>query len=271
MKLTRPASSLIRPAIYWVATGLVVLETAVGAEWDLARIRFVRDIFDHLGYPYYLLTILGIWKVPAVIALAAPGFQRVKEWAYTGIFLVYSGAVASHLMAGDAREAWSPLFLAILTVVSWAMRPESRKLPGRSLVPASPLASSASSTPALTRRVVYWVFTALLALALISGGVAQLLGAHENVEGIMHLGYPAFFVTILGFWKLVGGITILLPRLRLAKEWAYAGIVFNMSGAAVSNAVSGMPAWHVVVNLVLLAMAVLSWAWRPANRKMPVS
>jgi uncharacterized membrane protein YphA (DoxX/SURF4 family) len=106
----------------------------------------------------------------------------------------------------------------------------------------------------------------MLAVCVISGGAFQLIGARESVEGIVHLGYPAFFVTILGFWKLMSGITILIPGFPRVKEWAYAGIVFNMSGAAVSNAVSGMAAWHVVVNIVFLAFALLSWALRPSVR-----
>jgi hypothetical protein len=86
------------------------------------------------------------------------------------------------------------------------------------------------------------------------------------VEGIIRLGYPAFFVNILGFWKVMGGIILLIPGFPRVKEWAYAGIVFDLSGAAVSNAVSGMPGWHVVVTLILLAITLLSWALRPSVR-----
>jgi uncharacterized membrane protein YphA (DoxX/SURF4 family) len=102
---------------------------------------------------------------------------------------------------------------------------------------------------------------------MVSGGAAQLFGARQNVEGIIRLGYPPFFLTIIGFWKLLGGIAIVIPRIRLAKEWAYAGIVFDLSGAAVSNAVNSMPAWHVVAPLVLLALAVLSWVLLPSARR----
>ena len=70
----------------------VLLETAVGAEWDLARIQYVREIFAHLGYPLYLLTILGIAKVLAVIGLVTPRARRVREWTYAGMFFVYAGA-----------------------------------------------------------------------------------------------------------------------------------------------------------------------------------
>jgi DoxX-like protein len=79
----------LRTIIYWVVSPPVLLETAVGAEWDLARIPFVREIFAHLGYPLYLLTILGVAKLLAVIGLVTPRARRVKEWAYAGVFFVY--------------------------------------------------------------------------------------------------------------------------------------------------------------------------------------
>jgi uncharacterized membrane protein YphA (DoxX/SURF4 family) len=257
MKLARPATALLRPIAYWVTTGLIVLETAVGAEWDLARIVFVRQVFTHLGYPLYLLTILGIWKLPAAIVLVVPGFGRVKEWAYMGLFLVYTGACASHFIHGDTSEPWSPLILALLTVASWSLRPDSRKW-----TPGVDQVAHASTA----RRIIYWILTILLALCVIAGGAFQLIGARESVEGIIRLGYPAFFTNILGFWKVLGGIVILIPGFPRVKEWAYAGIVFDMSGAAVSNAVSGMPGWHVIVNIVFLAIALLSWALQPSVR-----
>jgi hypothetical protein len=200
IKLARPAATLLRPIAYWIATGLIVLETAAGAEWDLVRNDFVRQVFAHLGYPLYLLTILGIWKLPAAIVLIMPGFGRAKEWAYTGLFLVYTGASASHFMHGDTSEPWSPLVLALLTVASWALRPDSRKwAPG----------IEQSAPASLAIRIVYWTTTILVAFAMASGGAAQLFGARQNVEGIIRLGYPAFFLTIIGFWKLLSWI--LLP------------------------------------------------------------
>jgi hypothetical protein len=160
-------------------------------------------------------------------------------------------------MHGDTSEPWSPLVLALLTVASWSLRPDSRKwTPGfDQIAPAS-----------AARRIIYWSLTTLLAFCILSGGVFQLLRARESVEGIVRLGYPAFFVTILGFWKVLGGISILLPGLPRVKEWAYAGIVFDLSGAAVSNAVSGMPGWHVVTPLILVAVTILSWIWWPSVR-----
>lgn len=262
IKLARPATTLLRPIAYWVATGLIVLETAAGAEWDLARNDFVRQVFAHLGYPLYLLTILGIWKLPAAIVLVIPRFGRAKEWAYIGLFLVYTGAAASHFMRGDISQPWDPLILALLTIASWTLRPGSRKW-------------TPTSDQQITRarRIIYWTTTILVAFPIAAGGLGQLLGARENVEGIVRLGYPAFFLTIIGFWKLLGGIAIVIPRIRaiprfrLVKEWAYAGIVFDLSGAAVSNAVNGMPGWHVVAPLVLMVIAIVSWILLPSARQ----
>lgn len=249
IRLARPASSLVKPIAYWVTTGLIVLETAVGAEWDLVRIPFVREIFGNLGYPLYLLTILGIWKIPGALVLVIPRAGRLKEWAYAGLFFVYTGASASHFMHGDIANGWSPLVFALLTVASRALRPESRKW--------EPVVLQGKGKPSI--RVVYWITTILIAFSILSGGVFQLIGARESVEGIMRLGYPAFFVRILGFWKLFGGAAIVIPRFPRLKEWAYAGIVFDLTGAAASNAASGMPAWHVIAPLVLTAIALVSW------------
>jgi hypothetical protein len=84
----------------------------------------------HLGYPLYLGVILGAWRIPGAATLVAPGFARLKEWAYAGTVFNYTGAAASHFLAGDRAIQWfSPLVLAALTLVSWKLRPPSRSLP----------------------------------------------------------------------------------------------------------------------------------------------
>jgi hypothetical protein len=95
----------------------------------------------------------------------------------------------------------------------------------------------------------YWSSTILLAFALLSGGAAEIVRQRGTIEGMVHLGYPGYFVMIIGFWKVLGAITLLAPGLLLLKEWAYAGVFFNMTGAAVSHAVCGDPGWHVIVTL----------------------
>jgi uncharacterized membrane protein YphA (DoxX/SURF4 family) len=274
LRLARPATSLLRPIAYWVATGLIVLETAVGAAWDLARIALVKDSFIHLGYPLYLLTILGVWKLPAAIVLVIPRFGRLKEWAYFGLLLVYTGAAASHFMRGDTAEVWGPMIFALLTVASWALRPDSRKwtpVGGSTANRASDYGPAGASGSRAARasivvRLVYWVTTILLAFSIFSGGLFQLISAKESVDGIMRLGYPAFFVTILGFWKVLGGVAVLIPGFPRVREWAYAGIIFDLTGAAASNGMSSMPGWHVAAPLVLCAFALLSWYLQPSAR-----
>jgi uncharacterized membrane protein YphA (DoxX/SURF4 family) len=130
-------------------------------------------------------------------------------------------------------------------------------------------ASTTRKTSPLTARSAgYWTATILIALSLLSGGAAYLLRADVPLRGMADLGYPAYFVTILGIWKVLGGLALLAPRLPLVKEWAYAGIAFNLTGAAFSHAAVGDPTAKVIVPLVLLAIAAASWALRPASRRL---
>jgi hypothetical protein len=122
--------ALIRLIAYWLFTVVVAFELSAGALWDLLRIEYVRVVFAHLGYPLYLLIILGVWRVPGALALLVPRFARLKEWAYAGSFFDYTGAAASHFLAGDRAGLWlGPLIFSVFTLVSWALRPESRRLP----------------------------------------------------------------------------------------------------------------------------------------------
>ena len=93
-----PGKSLrsIRTIIYWIFTFMVAYEMVAGGIWDLLRIEYVRVVLAHLGYPMYLLTIIGVWKIPCAIVLFLPRFLRLKEWAYAGAVFNYTGAAASH-------------------------------------------------------------------------------------------------------------------------------------------------------------------------------
>jgi hypothetical protein len=117
-----------RPVGYWVATTAVAGELGLGGVWDIARIPSVRHLVTHLGYPSYFLVLLGTWKVLGAIALVVPRRPLLKEWAYAGTFLVYTGAMASHLTTGyDLGELGALSVLTALTVLSWALRPPSRR------------------------------------------------------------------------------------------------------------------------------------------------
>lgn len=122
--------------------------------------------------------------------------------------------------------------------------------------------------PFSLRHAIYWTATALLAMAFLSGGVRHLLQAPDVVSGIMALGYPLYFILLLGVWKLLGGIVILMPGLPRLKEWAYAGMFFDLTGAAVSHASMGSPTWHVFVTLTLAGVVLLSWYLRPESRRL---
>ena len=123
-------SPRLRSVVYWAVSAPVLLETAVGIQWDLARIPYVVDILGRLGFPVYFATILGVSKILALVALFLPGTARLKEWAYAGLVFVYVGAAACHLAVGDTVGAiLTPLVLAVITLVSWALRPASRRDP----------------------------------------------------------------------------------------------------------------------------------------------
>ena len=115
---------------------------------------------------------------------------------------------------------------------------------------------------------LYWIATALLTAVLLLGGVLDLLHAPPVMQAFTALGYPAYVASILGAWKLLGGAAIATPGLPRLKEWAYAGIAFDLSGAALSHASSGDPAAKVAIPLVLLGLAAASWALRPATRRL---
>ena len=117
-------------------------------------------------------------------------------------------------------------------------------------------------------NTTYWTSTAITAFVLLSGGLADLAGADWAVAGIVALGYPAYLATILGVWKILGAVAITVPGHPRLKEWAYAGTVFDLSGAFASHLVAGSPWFHLAATSTLLAVAGLSWATRPASRRL---
>lgn len=122
---------MTKKIIYWIATlwlALGMTATASGQLLKWSEGQGAADSMAHLGYPVYLLTLLGVWKILGVVAVLIPKFPLLKEWAYAGFFFAMSGAIFSHLAAGDSIVATLPaLLLLVLTVISWYFRPESRK------------------------------------------------------------------------------------------------------------------------------------------------
>jgi hypothetical protein len=114
----------------------------------------------------------------------------------------------------------------------------------------------------------YWITTVLIAFSIGSGGVAQAMRVPGVIDGMMHLGYPLHFVVLLGVWKALGAIVILVPGLALVKEWAYAGIFIDLSGAVVAAAANAGGAFHVIAPIVLIGILATSWALRPESRRL---
>jgi hypothetical protein len=118
------------------------------------------------------------------------------------------------------------------------------------------------------KATAYWICTVIIALCIGSGGAAQALRVPQNVEGMTALGYPLHFIVLLGVWKVLGALTLLAPGLRRVKEWAYAGIFVDLSGAVVTVAANAGGAFHVIAPLVLIGILVASWALRPESRRL---
>jgi uncharacterized membrane protein YphA (DoxX/SURF4 family) len=127
-------------------------------------------------------------------------------------------------------------------------------------------ANSTEETFMNTRTIGYWVTTGLAGLAFAAGGAMDLVRGPEVVAGMAHLGYPPYVASLLGVWKLLGAAAILAPRFPRLKEWAYAGMAFDLTGAAVSHAASGDAGGKILTPLVLLGLVAASWALRPDQR-----
>ncbi|HUR05070.1 MAG TPA: DoxX family protein [Nonomuraea sp.] len=256
----------VRSILYWVTTAIIALESAVGGVWDVLRINYVRDVLEQqLGYPWYVAVILGVWKIPGAVILVAPRFPRLKEWVYAGAIFVYTGAAVSHFFVGNVGTGIGPLGFATITMISWALRPASRRRPApysatfADLLPGAPSRSRATA-------IAFWVVSLSFTGALLSGGVADLSHRPETVGGMVALGYPGYFLFIIGFWKVLAPAAILLPGFTRLKEWAYAGAFFNFSGAVTSHLVSGSAWYHVAYTSLFALCTLASWALRPGNR-----
>lgn len=120
-------------------------------------------------------------------------------------------------------------------------------------------------------KIIYWIATIWLSLGMVSTGIVQLLKLQQGQGGtemITHLGYPPYIVTILGAAKIAGVIVVLMPKLPLLKEWAYAGFCFIMAGAFFSHLATNDAITEIFPSLLLLVLTIVSWYFRPAGRKL---
>lgn len=125
-------------------------------------------------------------------------------------------------------------------------------------------------------KAIYWISTLWLALGMLATGILQLFKmraegalAPPGVYGITHLGYPVYFLTILGVWKILGVVALLIPKFPLLKEWAYAGFFFVMTGAAFSHIAVADHVEELIPSLFLLLLIATSWYFRPVDKKIP--
>lgn len=122
--------------------------------------------------------------------------------------------------------------------------------------------------------IAYWVTTVWVALSMGGGGVAHVLHVQQTVAGFVTLGYPLHVVTLLGIWKILGAVALLVPKFPRLKEWAYAGFVFDLTGAAFAWAATGARdadvsnTGHIAAALMGLPLVFASWALRPESRRL---
>lgn len=117
-------------------------------------------------------------------------------------------------------------------------------------------------------KIIYWVATIWLSLGMLSTGIVQIIRMDEEVQKINELGYPAYLLTIIGIWKVLGVVAVIVPKFPLVKEWAYAGFFFLMSGAIFTHLAAGDGAVEYFGPALLLLLTIVSWFYRPAGRKV---
>jgi uncharacterized membrane protein YphA (DoxX/SURF4 family) len=248
--MTTTSPTRLSNSAYWVTTAVLAIECLAGGVVGMLQTSPFLDTATHLGYPAYFMSILGAWYVTAGLVLLAPRLPRLKEWAYAGLVFNYTGAAASHIWAGDgAATLIGPAVFLGIAAASWALRP-----PERRDFAFPPTAFSR------VRSIVFWVATLSIAAELAVGGVWDLLRIDYVSDVVEHLGYPAYLLTIMGVWKILGAVVLLTPRFARLKEWAYAGAVINYASAVASHLVVGDGVAAIVAPAALLGLTVTSWA-----------
>lgn len=120
-------------------------------------------------------------------------------------------------------------------------------------------------------RIIYWIFTIWMSLGMVSTAIVQLIKNKDELANFTNLGYPAYLMTIIGIWKILGVIAVLIPKRPLFKEWAYAGFFFVMSGALISHIIVNDTFGRTFPALLLLLLVCISWYFRPTDRKVSIA
>ncbi|MEV6771573.1 DoxX family protein [Nocardia sp. NPDC051030] len=250
-----------RTIVYWVTTAIIAFESAMGGIWDIMRIDYVKDVVEtQLHYPTYVAVILGIAKIPGAAVLLVPRFPRLKEWVYAGVLFIYTGASISLAVDGDYAAAAGPLGFAAITCVSWVLRPESRR--------KVTFTWASSFEGNRLARYGFWTATGIVFFVLLTGGVADLIQRGGTTGGMVELGYPTYFLPLLGTWKVLGALTIVVPGYPRLKEWAYAGAFYDFGGAFASHIAFGSILSHKLWTSGFALCVLISWALRSKNRTL---
>jgi len=119
--------------------------------------------------------------------------------------------------------------------------------------------------------IIYWIFTLWMSLGMVSTAIVQLMKNKDELANFTNLGYPSYLMIIIGIWKILGVIAILIPKFPLLKEWAYAGFFFVMSGAIISHIIVNDSINKIFPAVLLFVLVIISWYFRPEDRKISVS
>lgn len=120
-------------------------------------------------------------------------------------------------------------------------------------------------------KIIYWIFTLWMVLGMVSTAIVQLMKSKDELLNFTNLGYPSYLMTIIGVWKILGVIALLIPKRLILKEWAYAGFFFVMSGAVISHLIVGDTVGRTFPAVLLLVLVLISWYFRPADRKITIT
>jgi DoxX-like family len=118
-------------------------------------------------------------------------------------------------------------------------------------------------------KIIYWIFTSLFALLMLGSAIPDVLSSPEAVKG-MHegLGYPLYFIPFIGVAKILGVAAMLIPGYPRVKEWAYAGLLFDLSGATYSIIASGQPAANWIFMVLPLGVGVCAYIFYRKKSKI---
>lgn len=148
------------------------------------------------------------------------------------------------------------------------MTADAAGLPDRATEPAVKTDNGTSAGRSPYRGRAYWTVTAVVVGECLTGGTMDLLRLPPFYAVMIDLGYPGYLATIMGPAKIAAAAILLAPRLPRLKEWAYAGIMINMVGAVASHVAMHQPLSTVIAPGAFAGLTMLSWAWRPATRRL---